>query len=169
MAEESATQDGIPGAGGMRRVWLGLTLPGEREGTDRRRGRAEARIDRATGGAHHYGVRHRRRHSRKAGFAGVVLAAASLSLGVAHASPGAAPAGGVSGYAVSNVGWRLDAEGAVAAVVFRLAPARAHTVRVRLAAGGRWLDCALRDGRASCPVPGGAAASGLGELSVIAF
>lgn len=99
-------------------------------------------------------------------FATALVAQPALTAGNGvPAAPGGIGAGAISGYAVSNVSYSLDG-GTIDRVSFELAPATAGSVRVRLAAGEPWSNCAVADGAASCPVstPVGAAA----RLEVVA-
>jgi hypothetical protein len=98
--------------------------------------------------------------------AAVTPAYASSRSGPAQAGEGA---GAISGFAVSDIRWGIDSRGSLDAVAFRLTPASARSVRVRLTAGGPWFACTVAAGAASCALPGGTSPAAATELSVIAF
>jgi len=103
----------------------------------------------------------------------LALVAASLGLGSASASSatgarGGEGAGGISGYAVSAVRFRLGSGAAVASVGFRLAPTGARSVRIQVTPEGPWVACVLRAGSATCALPAGTGAGAVDQLSVVA-
>jgi hypothetical protein len=119
--------------------------------------------------------RHFRRTSgRGAALLACALVAVSLTLTSAYASSATGPrggegSGGISGYAVSNVHFTLGTGATVAGVAFRLLPAGARTVHIRLATAGPWLGCTVSGSSAACRVPAGTGTAGLDQLSVVAF
>lgn len=93
-----------------------------------------------------------------------LVGALGLSTGVGRAftAPAPGPAGEAvaapSGYAISAVRYGLGADGrAIGRVSFRIAPAAASTVEVRLAPDQRWQSCRDEAGLVTCelsrPVP----------------
>jgi hypothetical protein len=120
----------------------------------------------------------RRRFRRTSGGGAALLACAlvavSLTLTSAYASSATGPHGGegssgISGYTVSNVHFAPGTGGTVAGVGFRLMPAGARTVHIRLATAGPWLVCTVSGSNAACPVPAGTGTAGLDQLSVVAY
>jgi hypothetical protein len=71
-----------------------------------------------------------------------------------------------SGYLISNVRYQIEGT-LVSAVTFRLSPANAHHVSVRL--GGRKVVCAVAAGLATCTLPEPAPISSLTHLETTAY
>ncbi|MDX6469041.1 MAG: hypothetical protein QOF75_844 [Gaiellaceae bacterium] len=118
-------------------------------------------------------MRRRRSRSKRLTLLCLALAAGVVAAVVspAYASSRSGPTGGegrgtVSGVTVSSVQWQLGAGDGLAGVSFRISPAGARTVRVRVSAGSVWTPCAVSGGAASCPLPSGTTVAEADSLAV---
>lgn len=79
-------------------------------------------------------------------------------------------AGGVSGYAVSNIHFTADAADPtrIAGVSFAIAPAAATSVEVQLSPGTPWFMCTNAGGSVTCATPSEPAVASATALNVVA-